>query len=265
MPRFNSLTLVAADAAARALELAVKRVGADDVASKGGRDLVTATDVAVEDTVRQLLASASVLAVVGEERGGEPPIDGSPYWLIDPICGTRNFASGMPLYCLNLALVEAGQVTASVVADPSVGEILAAERGRGAWALKKGAWRKLATSTTSRTIVVEDGKSKGARREHAARFMAETIRKDRWDFRSLGTTLASPYVAAGRISAYVVFWVPALHAAAGTLLVTESGGIVSDIEGQPWTTQSDSLIACAGPRLHGELLSLCRAMSAQPK
>ena len=79
--------------------------------------------------------------------------------------------------------------------------------------------------------MIEDGKSKGHRREQAAHFIAAAIRADRWDFRSLGTTLASPYLAAGRIGAYVVFWVSAIHAGAGSLVVTEAGGIVSDIAG----------------------------------
>src|SRR5207249_2349991 len=139
--------------------------------------------------------------VVGEERGGEAPADGSPYWLVDPICGTRNFASGMPLYSVNLALVEEDQVTVAVVGDPSTAEIHVAERGRGAWALKDGARRKLGTSGESRTIVVEDGRSTGARRERAAHLTAAAIRADRWHVRSLGTTLALSYLAAGRISA----------------------------------------------------------------
>ena len=202
---FRPETLKAIDAVARALELAARGTGAGDITSKGGRDLVTATDVAVEDAVRALLTGALRLTVVGEERGGEAPADGSPYWLVDPICGTRNFASGTPLYCVNLALVEGDHVTVAVVGDPSTGEVALAERGRGAWALKDGARRQLTTSGESQIIVIEDGKSKGARREHAAQFTAGAIRADRWHFRSLGTTLALPYLAAGRISAYVVF------------------------------------------------------------
>jgi fructose-1,6-bisphosphatase/inositol monophosphatase family enzyme len=69
---------------------------------------VTATDVAVEDAVRTMVGGAVGSLVVGEERGGEPPADGAPYWVVDPICGTRNFASGVPLYSINLALVEGG-------------------------------------------------------------------------------------------------------------------------------------------------------------
>src|SRR5437867_555325 len=114
---FRPVTLVAINAVEQALELAQGRVGAADITAKGGRDLVTATDVAVEDAVRGIVRDAVGSLVVGEERGGEAPADGSPYWLVDPICGTRNFASGMPLYCVNLALVEGDQVTVAAVGD----------------------------------------------------------------------------------------------------------------------------------------------------
>ena len=255
---FRRETVVAIGAVERALELARRGVGAKDITSKGARDVVTATDVAVEDAVRGIVHDALGFPVIGEERGGTATADGSPYWLVDPICGTRNYASGIPLYCVNLALVEGGHVTAAVVGDRSTGEIDVAERGRGAWALKDGARRRLITSDESRTIVVEDGKSKGARREHAARFTAAVMRADRWDFRSLGTTVAFPYLAAGRISAYVVFRVSAIHAGAGSLLVTEAGGTLSDIDGRAWTIHSDSVVASATPDLHQEMLDLAK-------
>src|SRR2546430_4849045 len=143
-------TVRAIEAVERALELGRDRAGAADITSKGERDLVTATDVAVEDAIRDQLRGPAH-PVVGEERGGEAPADGSPYWLVDPICGTRNFASGIPLYCVNVALVEDHQVTCAVVGDGSTGEVIVAERGRGAFALEDGVSRPLATSAESQT------------------------------------------------------------------------------------------------------------------
>ncbi|MGH7364904.1 MAG: inositol monophosphatase family protein [Candidatus Rokuibacteriota bacterium] len=259
---FRPETVVAIEAVKRALTIARRGAGAEEVTAKGGRDLVTVADVAVEDAVRSILADALSFSVIGEERGGEASADGSPYWLVDPICGTRNFASGIPLYCVNVALVERDEITVAVVGDPATGGIDVAERGRGAWRLEDSARRRLITRDDSRTVVIEDGKSKGNRRERAARFTAAAIRADRWDVRSLGTTLASPYVAAGRIAAYVVFLVSALHAGAGSLLITEAGGVVSDIDGRPWTIASDSLVGSANTRLHEDLLDLARASAS---
>src|SRR6185503_329523 len=130
-------------------------------------------------------------------------------------------------------------VTVAVVGDPSTGELHVAERGRGAWLAKDDAWNPLTPSDGSLTIVVEDGKAKGRRREPAARFTAAAIRADRWDFRSLGTTLALPYVAAGRISAYVVFWISAIHAGPGREIRHDA----ARFDGRPWAIRSDSLVA----------------------
>jgi myo-inositol-1(or 4)-monophosphatase len=259
---FRPETLLAIEAVKHAFAVLQRGVAAVDVSHKEGRDVVTSADLAVEDSIRRLLAVRSSVPVLGEERGGRPTADRSPRWLVDPICGTRNFVSRIPLYCVNLTLVERGEVTIALVGDPSTGEIDVAERGQGAWSVRDSTRHRLATTDASRTIVVEDGKSKGRRREQAALFTAAAIRADRWDFRSLGTTLASPYLAAGRVAAYVVFCVSAIHSAAGSLLVTEAGGTISDVEGHPWTIDSDSFVGSANPHLHAELLDLMRLARA---
>lgn len=250
---------MAIDAVERALEMTYGRVGAEDISHKGARDLVTATDVAVEDAVRASVSEALDLPVVGEEAGSDDPRGRSPYWLVDPICGTRNFASGIPLYCVNVALVEDEQVVLAVVGDPTTGEIHVAERGRGAWALNDDAPRALTTSDESGTIVVEDSHAEADRRERAAQFAANAIRADRWELRALSTTLSLVYVAAGRVAAYVLFWTSAVHAGAGSLLAAEAGATVTDVDGRPWTIRSDSIVASATPALHHELLLLAGA------
>lgn len=249
-------TVVAIGAVTAALERARSRVGAGEVTHKGARDVVTATDVAIEDQVRALLAEALGATVIGEERGGDAS---GVHWIVDPICGTRNFASGIPLYCVNLALVEDDRVTASVVGDPSTGEVLVAQAGDGAWVLGDGEPRRLRASADSQTVIIEDSHAAGARREQAARFVAGAVRANRWDLRALSTTLSLAYAAGGRVAAYALFWTSAVHSAAGSLLATEAGAVLTDLEGRPWTLASDSLLVAATPDLHGELLELARA------
>jgi fructose-1,6-bisphosphatase/inositol monophosphatase family enzyme len=109
-------------------------------------------------------------------------------------------------------------------------------------------------------MLVEDGKSSADRRSLAARFTAAVIQADRWDFRSFGSTMSLASVAAGRASGYVTFWLDsAVHAAAGSLLVAEAGGVVSDIGGDQWRLESDSILATASPSLHSDVLSLIAA------
>jgi myo-inositol-1(or 4)-monophosphatase len=241
-------------AVAEALELAEGRAGAAEVTTKAGRDIVTATDVRVEDRVRALLDEALGIPVVGEERGGEA---GDSYWLVDPICGTRNYASGIPLYCVNLALVRDGAPVLAVVGDPSTDKILVAWSGGGSWALgRDGSARGLRTDTSNDMLIVEDGKSDGPRRDQAAKFFAAVVRANRWDLHALNSTISAAYLAAGRVSAYGCFYVTSVHTAAGVLLAIEAGATVTDIEGRPWTLESDSLLAAADDALHAELLAL---------
>jgi myo-inositol-1(or 4)-monophosphatase len=257
---FRPQTSAAIWAVRRGLLLAREQSGRAAVTPKAGRDIVTSTDVAVEEAIREVIADRTGLPVVGEEHGGEIPDDGSACWLVDPICGTRNYASGTSLYSINVALAEGGQITAGVVGDPSTGEVLVAEHGRGAVAAGGRAgddWRPLRTSAAGQTVAIEPARSAGARREHAAAVIASLIRADRWDFRSLASTLSMAYVARGWLAAWAVLWTDSpVHCAAGSLLVAEAGGIVSDIGGAPWTTDSDSCLASADTVLHSQLLEV---------
>jgi myo-inositol-1(or 4)-monophosphatase len=261
---FRRETTVAIEAVERALDLTRRGVGADELTMKAARDLVTATDIAVEDAIRRAFGETLGHSVLGEERGGEARVDDSSYWLVDPICGTRNFASGIPLYCVNVAFVEDQEVAIAVVGDPSTEEIHVAERGKGAWALQGGERDRLTVSDASDTVVIEDSHADpiSDRRERAASAVASAIRAFRWDIRALSTTLALAYVAAGRVAAYVLFWTSALHAGAGSLLAAEAGAIVSDIDGRPWTLESDSIVASATPDLHRDLLDLASTSPA---
>ncbi|MGN6794560.1 MAG: inositol monophosphatase family protein [Streptosporangiaceae bacterium] len=256
-------TLAAMEAVQQALLLSRDSAGSTEVHAKAGRDVVTDADVEAETVITQVLTDKTGLPVVGEEHGGQVPADGSEYWLVDPICGTRNYASGAPLWSVNVALVQAGTVTAAIVGDASTGQLHVAERGRGAWALRDGNLDGLATSEDSRTILVEEGKSSGDRRSLAARFAAAVIEADRWDFRSFGSTMSLASIAAGRASCYVTFWLDSgVHAAAGSLLVAEAGGIVSDIAGDKWRLESDSIVATASLTLHSDVLALIAASAA---
>jgi myo-inositol-1(or 4)-monophosphatase len=258
--RFRPQTSAAIEAVRLGLLLARELSGQAAVTPKAGRDIVTSADIAVEDAIRELVADRTGLPVVGEEHGGEIPRDGSACWLVDPICGTRNYACATSLYSINVALAEGGQITAGVVGDPSAGEVLVAELGGGAMASagRAGdAWRPLRTTDAAGTVAIEPARSAGSRREHAAAVIADIVRADRWDFRSLASTLSLAYVADGRLSAWAVFATDSpVHCAAGSLVVREAGGVVSDIDGAAWSTDSDSCLVSANPRLHGELLDL---------
>jgi len=251
--------LAAADAA---LKLMRRRPGADQITSKGGRDLVTATDVAVEDVVRaSLLAEYPEWTVVGEERGGEDQVGDRPYWLVDPICGTRNFAANIPMYAVNIALVEGGQVTVAAVGDGGTGSRYIAERGQGAYEVVRNGPTPITVDPSSPIFSFSAGTSKpGMHNTIGADFTRAAILADRWELRMFSSTLSMAYLASGRIGGYLLLEISSpVHIAAGTLLAEEAGALVTDRDGQPWTVERPSVLAAASPEMHREVSELIRA------
>jgi len=248
-------TAAALRAAAAARDIADSREGADRITAKGGIDLVTDADFGCEDTIRAVLGAASpVYPVVGEERGGEVPVD-TPYWLVDPICGTRPYASGVPLYCTNVALVEEGVVSVAAVAAGRTGEILWAERAQGAWSHAAAGDRSISVGDTSHAIWI-DGSS-----EHAANVVRRAMLRRRWYVWQYSSTVSYLQLALGRIAGIIHFFprVAPLHTAAGTLVAAEAGAVVTDLDGRPWCLASTGLVLAATAELHRELREIVEA------
>ena len=250
-----------------ALGLMARRVGAEEVTLKGGRDLATGTDVAAEDAIRaELRRRYPDYPVVGEERGGESEVSPDrPYWLVDPICGTRNFASGLPLFSANVALVEDGRVTIGVIGDGAAGDRYVAERGRGAYLLARGSApgqladdARLRASGASVTVSLDPGAVQGQGNwAHAAEFARLLMLSNRWYVRMLGTALAQAHLAAGRLSGYALFRTSSpVHTAAGCLLAEEAGALVTDLDGNRWDLSTRAFLFTATPELQRDLLAI---------
>ena len=256
------------EVAIRCAEIAQKisdsRAGADRVSSKGGIDLVTDTDLACEDAIREeLQRRLPEYPVVGEEREGTP-IDGKPYWLVDPICGTRPFASNIPLYCTNLALVENGEVSLAAVAIGRTGEILWAEKGSRPQLRLSGADSEIRVSDASNTIWI-DGPT-----NLAADVVRELMLMRRWYVWKFSSSVATAFLACGRISAVLQFSARvkphphgSVHAAAGCFIAREAGAVVSDIsDGTPWTLQTPGFLISATPELHHDLRGVIQKLQS---
>ena len=251
------------EAAIRAAQIAQQitdsRQGAGDITSKGGIDLVTATDVRCEDAIRtELLRAFPDYPVIGEERGGTP-IAGKPYWLVDPICGTRPFASNVPLYCTNISFVQDGAVTAAAIGVGRTGEVLFAEKGQGAWIRTGAGDATIAVSDRSNTIWIDGGKHAT---EKAAVGVHKALLQKRWYVWMFSSSLSYAYLAMGRIAGIAQFGVReitigSVHFAAGVFVASEAGAIVTDSEtGGSWTLKSKSFILAANAALHDELTKL---------
>lgn len=244
-------TQAAIRAAGVAQRLADSRDGAERVTSKGGIDLVTMADVKCEDAIRVELGRAFPdYPIVGEERGGSPSA-GLPYWLVDPICGTRPYASDIPLYCTNIALVEDGVVSVAAVGVGRTGEIVYAERGVGAWVHTVTGDPHVHANSDSHTVWIS-GKT-----THAATVVRNALLAERWYVCLFPSSVAYAYLATGRLCGIVhIACASPVHSAAGCRIAEEAGAVITDLEGHAWTPETHSLVLAATPSLHEELRDL---------
>jgi myo-inositol-1(or 4)-monophosphatase len=258
-------TTAAVAALQAALPIVRERQGADDVRAKGPRDIVTGTDLAAQATIERVLRERHPdYAFVGEEGDQQVPSTGR-YWLVDPLCGTANYAARLPLYALNIALVEGGRVTIAAVADGVTGDLYVAERGFGAWLLSNGSPERLRASGAS-GLVSLDPNLAGPEdlRAFGQAFAIRVVAAGRWDVRMLATTLVLPYLASGRLAAAVYAASgPSVHLAAGLMLAHESGATVTSARGTDWSLHDSVYVVAATPDLHRELLVMAQAVVAE--
>ncbi len=132
------------------------------------------------------------------------------------------------------------------------GEVLYAERSSGAWLRTAAGDRRIAASDESNTLWI------GGRGEHAANAVRHAMLLQRWYIWQFSSSIAYPYVAAGRISGLVHFaqHLSSVHTAAGCFVAEEAGAVVTGLDGRPWDMEARSYILAATPALHEELRDL---------
>lgn len=248
---------VAVDAATRAGALLRAHLGGRrEVSYKDSPiNLVTEMDRRAEalivETIQRHFPEHGILA---EERGTVGG-DGAHRWIVDPLDGTTNYAHGLPIYCVSIALEVRGSVVLGVVVDPNRDECYVAERGRGA-TLNGAPIRVSATAALGESLLgtgYQYDIRKNARNnlaEHAALLLrSHSVR----EIGSAVLHLAS--VAAGRLEAFWELSLGAWDVAAGSLLVEEAGGRVTNPSGGPLDLASPSIVASNGA-IHDELLAV---------
>ncbi|NGO10839.1 inositol monophosphatase family protein [Streptomyces sp. HC44] len=255
-----------------AVATAGARAGADVVRSmygqrlnridKGAGDFATAADVEAEQTILGVIRAARPDdAVLGEEGGQQGAADAVRQWLVDPLCGTLNYAVGNMLVAVNVALRDG----AAAVADPFGGEVFFTD-GETAWVRHDGADDALLTPTSATRLVDVnlDPPFPNAPGFRAVDLLAHPEFVERFRPRVVSTTLALAWVAAGRRAAYVTDGGDlsgSLHFAAGIALCRAAGCVVTGIDGVPIGEASRGLVVAADEETHGLLMSMIRSRS----
>jgi len=251
MTEASALLPIATEAVARAIAIIRERTEFS-IATKGERDLVTDVDTAVEDAIREFLTKETPeIGFLGEERG-RSGAEAEAWWTLDPVDGTANFARGIPLCGVSLALVDGAHSTVAVISLPYLDVTYSAARGHGAFSNGKRISVSAATALPDAMISIGDfAIGVEARSKNRARleFMNDMgARAQR--IRMLGSAAIDlAWVADGKLEATVILSNNPWDTMAGVLLVREAGGVVLDHEGSEHTVDSASTIAvCAGLR-----------------
>ena len=257
--------LSVAQAAARAAGAVAMRGyrGHHDITSKGGTDIVTQFDHAAEQAalaaIRTAFPGHSVLAEESGHTAVEPRGVGGFLWMVDPIDGTHNYAAQLPFWCVSIAAVDpaAGAPVVGVIYDVLHDEMFAASLGRGA-TLNGQPLQASDRHELSRAVVAYDI---GHSPDVAPRMvrLVQIVQPRVGRVRHMGSAaLSLAYVAAGRLDGFYHLSLQPWDVAAAMLLVAESGGLVTDWDGQPRSTRQGPVVA-AGATLHAQLLNLLRS------
>jgi myo-inositol-1(or 4)-monophosphatase len=228
------------------------------VSHKGPVDIVTSVDRAAERIIRRVLRGRFPdHSFLMEESGARGPA--SPYrWVVDPLDGTVNFAHGIPISCVSIGLEKDGRVMLGGVLDPHRDELFLAERGRGA--VCNG--RPIRVSRTDR--LMNAVLATGFPYDHQTRaafylsFVRKLMEKTRGLRRLGAAALDLCWTACGRFDGYWEFNIKPWDAAAGTLIVEEAGGTVTDFNGRPYSLADTSKTLATNGRLHGLIVPSLR-------
>ncbi|MDZ7616386.1 MAG: inositol monophosphatase family protein [Patescibacteria group bacterium] len=229
-------------------------------AKRAPNDLVTQADLASQETISRILLQAFPdHVIVGEEgQTGHDTTSGEGYrWIIDPVDGTTNFVHRVPHYAVSLALEHQGKVLVGAIFDPNADECFMAASGGGA--TLNGQPMAVSHAATLAESLAAVGFPYDVTRESPdmlvfldAAVKCQAVR------RTGSAALNLAYLAAGRFDLYWSFSTHVWDMAAGVLLVSEAGGVVTGPDGGPLQLDSGQFLAASTPQLHAELLNMVR-------
>ena len=226
------------------------------VQHKGRTDLVTEIDRDSENyLVNQIRTHFANHTIIAEESGHLAG-QNDHCWFVDPLDGTSNYAHGVPIFSVTLAYAFKGKVQLGVVYDPTRDQCFSAERGKGAW-LNGNAIHVSQTSQLIDSMLVtgfpydlKDNQNNNIDNFTRFFYRAQSIRR-------LGSAAIDvAYVAAGWYDGYWEVSIYPWDIAAGTLMVEEAGGVVTDLNGDPDYLKPPYAIIATNYNLHPKMLAI---------
>ncbi len=247
--------------AARAAGAIINRAALDvesvRVSQKQVNDFVTEVDQASEQIIIEtLLGAYPGHAIWAEESGREHGAKDSEFvWIIDPLDGTTNFIHGLPIYCVSIALAVRGKVEQAVIYDPSRNDLFTATKGRGAYMNNRRL--RVAKRTRLQECLIATGFPYRVDDDinHFLRMMGDMMQRTAGLRRPGAAALDLAYVAAGFTDGFFELGLQPWDVAAGSLLITEAGGLVGNLSGDADFLEQRECLA-ANPRIYGQMVNI---------
>ena len=248
--------------AARAAGTIINRASLDiesvRVSAKQTNDFVTEVDHAAEQVVIETLLGAYPDHGIWAEESGRREGKGQGkrhVWVIDPLDGTTNFIHGFPVYCVSIALMVDGRTEQAVVYDPTRNDLFCATRGRGAYLNDRRI--RVAKRTQLKDCLISTGFPfrPGDHFQTFMQMLQDVMPKVAGVRRPGAAALDLAYVAAGFADGFFETGLSPWDVAAGSLLVTEAGGLVGNFTGEADFLEQRECMA-GNPRIYGQLAGL---------
>ncbi|MCW5635011.1 MAG: inositol monophosphatase [Rubrivivax sp.] len=249
--------------AARAAGAIINRAALDldllQVGSKGPNDFVTEVDRAAETAIIDILLEAyPEHGILAEESGRARGNKRSEFvWIIDPLDGTTNFVHGLPIYAVSIALEHRGVVQQAVVYDPARNDLFYASRGRGAFLNDRRLRVSKRTRLTEALVGTGFPFRKGDNFKRYLKMFEEVMQHCAGVRRPGAAALDLCYVAAGWYDGFFETGLSPWDIAAGSLMVTEAGGLIGNFTGDAdYLHQREVVAGC--PKIYGQLVQMLR-------
>lgn len=252
-PMLN-IAIRAARAAGDVIIKYIERIKDMPITQKGRNDFVTEVDQQAEEIIIETLLKSYPQHAILAEESGQKGEDDNPYlWIIDPLDGTTNYIHGFPSYVVSIALQSLGRMQHAVIYDPIQQELFTASRGTGAMLNNKrirvSNQKQLQHSLLATGVPVRSQKCLPTYLATCKKLLPMI-----GDIRCTGSAaLNLAYTACGRLDGFWEIGLKPWDIAAGALLIEETGGLISDLNGEDTYLKSGDIIA-ANPNIHGQMI-----------
>ena len=231
----------------------------DQVNEKARNDLVSAADLASEETIIGAIRSRFPdHSILSEEAGSPTPTDSGTTWIIDPLDGTTNFVHGIPQFAISIGVAVQGRIDFGVILDPCKNDLFSAARGHGA------RWNGTACRVSEREglagALLATGFPFKAHRllDPYLSIFRDVFLRCKAIRRPGAAALDLAYTACGLFDGFFEFQLSAWDIAAGSLLVEEAGGVITGMDGGTNYLSSGNVV-CGTAGVHRELLEVVSA------